>query len=139
VGAPANALPFIRTTAAPFPNYANGPGNAVTILNFQVPKGQIAVVRFLAIVHWGGGVVDGQNVVIWRVLVNGAGVDGLENLGAQVGSWAQPNEVQFVLQENDVLTITAESVGAAPAGQTSARIHGFSYPVNTGTAMGPAR
>ncbi|MCU1284485.1 MAG: hypothetical protein JWO13_835 [Acidobacteriales bacterium] len=127
---PTSGRPFI-VTPAPFPAYPAPGAAAITVISYTVPRGMNAVIAFLAIVHVGGGFVDGTGNVIWRVLVNGAGVKGLEALQSQVGAYNNPNVVQLVLQENDVIVVTAEVPAAmAPmVGTTAARFHGFTVPV----------
>jgi hypothetical protein len=127
---PTSGRPFI-VTPAPFPAYPAPGAAAINIISYTVPRGMNALITFLAIVHVGGGFIDGSGNVIWRVLVNGAGVKGLEALQSQVGSYAQPNEVQLVLQENDVIVVTVEVPAAQPAmvGTAAARFHGFVVPV----------
>lgn len=116
-------------TPNPFPNYPAPGAAAVEIIRYQVPRGMRAVLNKLAIVHVGGGFVDGSGNVIWRVLVNGAGVKGMEALTSQVGSYSQPNDTWLVLEENDLVQVTVEVPAAQPAmppgTTTAARVHGF--------------
>lgn len=129
---PADSHPFVNSSAAAVQYPAPGAA-AVAILAYTVPYGQVAVIRLLAIVAIGGGFIDASGGVIWRCLLNGQGIDGLENITAQIGSLQSPVPVQLVLQENDIFTVTAE----VPAGQdplpptatTTARIFGWTYPL----------
>jgi hypothetical protein len=130
---PPNSRPFI-VTPAPFPNYP-APGAAATqVIAYACPIGFVAVVNLLAVVHVGGGFVDGSGNVIWRVLVNGAAVKGLANMQSQVGSYAQPNPILIVIQENDILQVTVEVPAAQPAmpagTTTAARFQGYVVPIN---------
>jgi hypothetical protein len=129
---PASSRPFI-VTPNPFPAYPAPGANPVVVISYQVPIGMFAVIAYIAIVHVGGGFVDGSGNVVWRVLVNGAGVKGLEALTSQLASYNNPNVVQIVLMENDLIQVTAEvPVGqpAMPGGtSTAARFHGFALPV----------
>lgn len=132
---PANSRPFI-VTPNPFPAYPAPGTGPITVISYQVPPGMFAVIAYLAIVHIGGGFVDGTGSVIWRVLVNGAGVKGLEALSSQLGAYNNPNIVQIVLMENDIIQVTAEVPAgeAAMIGTTAARFHGFAVPVVKGVS-----
>lgn len=130
--APPDSRPFI-VTSVPFPAYP-APGAAATSLlapAFTVPVGYVAVINKLAIVHVGGGIVDGVGNIIWRVLINGGAAKGLNNLTAQVGSFQIPSDVVIVINEGDVFQITVEVPAASPpqVGTTGARIQGYLVPV----------
>ena len=129
---PADSHPF-QVNSAPALNY-NAPGaGPVTLLTYTVQQGQMAFITSLVIIAIGGGFSDFSGNVIWRCLINAAGVNGLENISAHMGDLNTPVPVQIQLNENDVFQITAE----VPAGQppmpagatTAARIQGWSYPL----------
>lgn len=127
---PADALPFV-VTPNPFPNYP-APGAApIVVIQYVVPPGMMGVITKLAVVHFGGNPPDGTGNVIWSVLINGGGIDGLGNLTSQVGTYAQPNDFVFRIMENDIVQVTVEVTTAPmPAGQTTAaRFHGWTYPL----------
>lgn len=126
-----DSRPFFAITPGPFPAYPAPAAAATQILRFVVPAGAIAVISKLAIVHIGGGQVDGTGNVIWRASVNGACLNGMENMQAQTATFANPNDVVIVLHENDVFVITAEvpAAQAAQVGSTASRIHGYITPV----------
>ncbi|MBZ5523568.1 MAG: hypothetical protein LAP21_15145 [Acidobacteriia bacterium] len=121
-------LPFVAVTtpyvAYPAPNAA-----AVTLLSYTVPAGLNGVVVFLGIFNVGAAFVNGSGNVIWRVLINGAGVKGLNNLQSQFGTDALPLPVVIPLVENDTIIVTVEVPNGQPAlpfpaNSTGARIHG---------------
>ncbi len=123
---------FVISNPAPaFP----APGAAaVVVLTYTVPPGFFTVFNKLAIMLIGGNIVDFTGNVVWRVLINDAGVKGLEALVAQVGTNAAPNDIQPIpLWENDVISITAEVPAGQPAqpvgNTTAARLHGFQMPI----------
>lgn len=126
---PADSKPFI-ITSVPFPAYPAAFAAAVNLFasDFVVPVGFTAIINKLAIVHVGGGFIDGTGIIIWRVLRNSAGEKGLNNLTAQVGSLQIPNDIVLVLQEGDHFQITVETT-ALQAGTTGARISGYFVPV----------
>ena len=129
---PASGRPFI-VTPNPFVAYPAPGAGPTTVITYTVPIGMFAVIAYLAIVHVGGGFVDGSGNIVWRVLVNGAGVKGLENLTSQVATYNNPNVVQLILMENDVIQVTVEIPNGQPAmppgTSTAARFHGFAVPV----------
>src|SRR5579884_210512 len=129
---PQDALQFVETSPAQVPYPAAGAA-AVTVISYTVPRGQRAVVTYMAIVHIGGNNPDMSGNVIWRVLINGAPHKGMGNMLAQIGSFTFPNKVRIDLGENDQLTITAEVPAAAPAPpvnmNTAARIHGWTQSI----------
>jgi hypothetical protein len=130
--APADSRPFI-ITPNPFPAYPAPNAGPIDVIKFVVPPGFLAVISAVAIVHNGGNPPDGTGNVVWRMLINGAGVDGLNNLTSQVGTYAQPNSFTIVAIENDIVRVTVEVPNgqqAMPAGQTTAaRFHGWRYPL----------
>jgi len=137
---PADSRPFI-VTPSPFPNYPAPGAGPITVITYTVPPGLLAVIYALSIVHVGGNPPDGTGNVIWRVLKNKAGINGLNNLSSQVGTYAAPNLFTIALIENDIIVVTAE----VPAGQaampmgdtTAARFHGWTYPLVEATKQGP--
>lgn len=136
---PANARPFNFGSNPPVAYPGGGVGSAgpVDVLAYQVPQGFNAVVQYMAIVHIGGGFVDGSGNVIWRVLINGGSAPGLDNQTYQIGTLAQPREIVIVLVENDLLEITVEVPAAKvmPANaSTAALITGWEYPLAQTTA-----
>lgn len=128
---PPTAQQFVFSPAA-FSAYPAPGAAAVVVLQFVVPLGRIGLVTQMAINHFGGGIVDGSGNVIWRVLVNGGALEGMEQMISQLGSWAQPNAVFIPLHENDVFQVTVEvpAGSAAQVGQTAARAHGYTVPMN---------
>lgn len=115
-----------------FPAYPAPGAGAITVLSFTVPTGADGVIKKLAIVHIGGGLVDGTGQVIWRVLQNGAAVRGYQDATSQVGSYAQPLDTFIPVYEGDVIEVTAEVPPgqlALPAGDsTAARAMGYFFP-----------
>jgi len=129
---PADSLPFI-ITPNPFPAYPAPGAGPIDVIEYVVPAGQLAVITKLAIVHVGGNPPDGTGNVIWRVLINGGGIDGLNDLTSQVATYAQPNDFVFRLHERDIVQVTAEVPAAQPpmpvGTRTAARFHGWTYPL----------
>lgn len=135
---PADSRPFV-VTPNPFPAYPAPGAGPITVIQYVVQQGLMAVINRLAVVHVGGNPPDGTGNVVWRVLINGAGIDGLNNLTSQVGSYAMPNDFVFMAIENDIVKVTVE----VPAGQapmpvgatTAARFHGWTYPLVQATKV----
>ena len=127
---PADALPFI-VTPNPFPNYPAPGADPIVVIQYIVPQGQLGVITKLAVVHVGGNPPDGTGNVIWSVLINGGGVDGLGDLTSQVGTYAQPNDFVIQVIENDIVQVTVEVINnPMPVGAaTAARFHGWTYPL----------
>jgi hypothetical protein len=137
---PSDNQPFIQSSE-PFMAYPAPGDNPVVLLTYTVQRGLMAVITKLAIIHYGGNPPDGSGYVIWRVLQNGAGIRGLNNLTAQVGTFANPNDgFSIIGVENDIFTITVEVPAAAapmPGGvTTAARIQGWTYPLSQATLRG---
>lgn len=138
---PADSRPFV-VTPNPFPVYPAVGAGPLVVIKYVVQPGLMAVINKLAVVHVGGNPPDGTGNVVWRVLINGAGIDGLNNLTSQVGTYAQPNDFVFMAIENDIVTVTVE----VPAGQppmpagttTAARFHGWTYPLVQATKVSPS-
>jgi hypothetical protein len=128
---PSDAKPFIVTPIL-FTAYPAAGAAAVVLLSYVAPQGAIAVINKLAIVHVGGNPPDGTGNVIWQVLVNGAGVKGMNNLTSQVGTYAAPNDTEILLMENDLIQVTVQvpAAGVPPPGTTAARFHGWTYPLS---------
>jgi hypothetical protein len=137
---PADSLPFI-ITPTPFVNYPAPGAGPSPVISYTVPPGLLAVIYALSIVHVGGNPPDGTGNVIWRVLINGAGVNGLNNLSSQVGTYAAPNLFTIAVIENDTIKVTVEVPTGQPAmpgaTTTAARFHGWTYPLVEATKMSP--
>lgn len=133
---PADSNPFV-TTPNPFPAYPLPGAGPIVVISKTIEKGLLAVINKIAIVHFGGAPPDGTGNVIWRLLKNGAGITGLNNLTSQLGTYTEPNAFSIIAVENDVIQVTAE----VPAGQlpmppgtrTAARFHGWTYPITEAT------
>lgn len=121
-------LGFIRVTT-PYVAYP-APGAAATqLLAYTVPSGLNAMLTYMAIFNVGAAFVNGSGNVIWRVLINGAGVKGMENLQSQFGTDGLPLPVAIPLIENDTIQVTVEvPLGQPalpfPANSTGVRFHG---------------
>jgi len=146
--APADASPFSISTAAsgnlaqpfvPYPLPGQGP---VQVISYTVERSKIALIRFLAVCHFGGNDPSGSGQVIWRVLRNGGGLRGLSNLIATFGTFAAPKllTVPIIAIENDTILVTAEVPAKFPNGVvvpplsagagTAATFDGFTYPIS---------
>ncbi len=140
--APADARGF-SFTPNPFPVYPAIGQGAISVLSITVPRGLIYVINKMAIVHFGGNPPDGTGIVVWRVLQNGGGLQGLANQMAQFGTMSSPQETIILGLENDTITVTAECPALLPNGSanpgppvgstTAARLDGFQYPINEAT------
>lgn len=142
---PADSQPFTVTPqkgsvtgfGVPYPGVGAGP---VPVISYTVPVGQFAIIRALAIVHIGGNPPDFSGEVIWRVLINGGGITGLNALNAQYGTFANPKQIVLMGVENDIITVTVEvpvllpngNPNPGPAGGTStaASFDGWTYPMS---------
>ncbi len=117
---------------AAFPAYPLPGAGPIDVLSFTVPTGSDGVIKKLAIVHIGGGVIDGTGNVVWRVLVNGAAVRGYQDATSQVGAYSQPLDTFIPVYENDLVQITAEVPAGQPAmpvgDTTAARAMGYFFP-----------
>lgn len=137
---------YFRFSPSPFPQYPAVGAGPITVLSFSVPQGKVAVIREMAIVHFGGNPPDGTGIVVWRVLHNGAGLRGLGALTAQYGTFANPIEASIFATENDTMMITAEcpatyylngvvtpNPGPPGGSTTAAQFKGFFYPLSEAT------
>jgi hypothetical protein len=131
---------------SPFPAYpaimpAGGP---LPILSFTVPRGKFAVIRKIAIVHFGGNPPDGTGQVIWRVLRNGGGLRGLSNIMWQIGTFSAPKDMPIYCWELDTIVVTVEcpqylpnsttpNPGPPGGSTTAASFDGYMYPLAEAT------
>jgi hypothetical protein len=136
---------YFTVTPNPFPNYPTVGASAIAVISLQVPPAKIAVIRKLAIVHFGGNPPDGTGRVIWRVIRNGGGLRGLGTLTAQYGTFAAPKDASIFCYEYDTLTVTVECPKFLPDGvtpnpgppagsTTGASFDGFFYPLSEATS-----
>jgi hypothetical protein len=121
-------LGFIRVTT-PYVAYPAPGAAAVLLLSYTVPPGMNAILTYMAIFNVGAAFVNGSGNVIWRVLINQAGVKGFENLQSQFGTDGLPLPVAIPLIENDTIQVTVEvpagqAALAFPANSTGVRFHG---------------
>ncbi len=128
--APLRAAPlgFIKVTT-PYVAYPAPGAAAVQLLFYTVPPGLNAMLTYMAIFNVGAAFVNGSGNVIWRVLINQAGVKGMENLQSQFGTDGLPLPVAIPLIENDTIQVTVEvPLGQPalpfPANSTGVRFHG---------------
>lgn len=132
---PVSGIAFLQQSAPYVDMTTVVPGAAATtVVSFTVPRGQQAKVSALAIVYVGGGFVDGSGNLVWRVLINGAAHKGLGNLQAQIGSMQQPNPIQILLTELDIVTVTVEIPAGKPLlpGLSGACLQGYTMPIAKG-------
>jgi hypothetical protein len=153
--APSGATPFSITPlpsgnlAQPWVAYPAPGASAVTVITYTVPPGMVALIRLLSIVHFGGNDPSGTGQVIWRVLQNGGGIQGLNSLTATFGTFAAPKTLTapIIGMENDTIIVTAEVPATFPngtpvpplgAGQgTGASFDGFTYTISGATSPTP--
>jgi hypothetical protein len=133
---PADAQTF-RRTSIPWPLLPAPGGGPIKVLSFTVPRSKIAIINKLSVIFNGGNQVDGTGNVIWRVLLNGGGYQGLNNLTAQIGTFSNPLPVVLLGVENDTIQVTAEVPAGQPAipggATTAASFDGFMYPLAEAT------
>ena len=126
-----------RKTSLPASAYPAAGAGPVAILSFTVPQSKYCVIQRLAIVHNGGNPPDFTGSVIWRVLLNGGGYQGYNNLTAQIGTFSNPLSVVLQATENDTVAVTAEvPVGQVPppgGTTTAASFDYFLYPLSEAT------
>jgi hypothetical protein len=143
---PADNSPF-TITPQPAPSYPLPGTGPIAVISYTVAAGLFSVIRELAIVHVGGNPPDFTGIVIWRVLKNGAGIRGLNNLNAQYGTFAAPKSLVIVGVENDIFSVTVECPSFLPDGvtpnpgmpigaQTAASFDGWTYPLAQSIATG---
>lgn len=143
--APSQASSFVTTTspsgttAFPFVAYGQPGQGPVTVISFTVPRSKVCFIRYLSISHFGGNDPSGTGQVIWRVLQNGGGLNGLNALVVTVGTQAAPQllPAPIIGIENDTIIVTAEvAAGFAPMGMgqgTAAAFWGFTLPITAAT------
>jgi hypothetical protein len=131
-GPPGDSRPDYKSSQ-PYVVYP-APGAAPeVVLSKTIPPGVIYIMTGLAIIHYGGNPPDGTGNVVWSVQQNYAGIKGLGQITAQVGSQVQPRQVSLEAIENDILQVTVQ----VPTGQppmppgvtTAAFFWGFTYPL----------
>jgi hypothetical protein len=119
------------------------------VISFSVPPSKVALIRYLSIVHYGGNDPSGTGQVIWRVLQNGGGIQGLNALTATFGTFAAPKilTAPIIGMENDTIIVTAEVPATFPDGTavppvgagagTGASFDGFTYALSAATSPLP--
>jgi uncharacterized membrane protein YgcG len=123
---PLRAPPLPLIKVAPYVAFPAAGAGPLTLVSFTVPAGLNALLQYLAIFAAGGSnYVDGAANVIWRVLIDDAGVKGLEALMGQFGSSSLPLPVAIPLIENSTFKVTVEVPNGqvAPTGTTGVRFH----------------
>jgi hypothetical protein len=147
--APSDANAFTVTPQAsgnlgqPFVPYPAPGASAVTVISYTVPRSKMAFIRYLSISHFGGNDPSGSGQVIWRVLVNGGGLRGLNQLTATFGTFAAPKSLTapIIATENDTISVTVEvpSTFAPMSGGagTAATFDGFTMPISEATLPTP--
>ena len=117
-------------------NYVDLPaiGTTAVIVTFQVPPGRNGIIKKIANNFVGGGWIEGNGAVIWRILVDGSAPPGANSYAAilaSLGSPANPVDLPggFRVFENQVVQIVANNVSVAVAGQlVGGRLIGYLYP-----------
>lgn len=147
--APADSDPFTVTPnpsgnlAQPFVQLLAPGAGPVTIISYSVPRSKIAFIRYLSIAWFGGNDPSGSGQVIWRVLKNGGGLRGLNQLTATFGTFAAPKVLTapIIAVENDTVSVTAEvPSGFAPVSGgsgTAATFDGFTLSISQATLPQP--
>lgn len=135
---PADSQPFF-VSPDPAPGYPDVGAGQTEVIRYVVANGLTAIINKLSIIHIGGAPPDFTGRVIWRVLQNGAGIRGLNNLTAEYGTFAQPKSLVIRAVENDVVQVTVECPALLPDGsvnpgmpggtKTAASFDGFTYPL----------
>lgn len=123
---PLRAPPLPLINVSPYVAFPAAGAGPLTLVSFTVPRGMNALLQYLSIFAAGGSnYVDGAANVIWRVLIDDAGVKGLEALMGQFGSASLPLPVAIPLIENSTFKVTVEvpAAQAVPTGTTGVRFH----------------
>jgi hypothetical protein len=123
---PLRAPPLPLINVSPYVAFPAAGAGPLTLVSFTVPRGLNALLQYLSIFAAGGSnYVDGAANVVWRVLIDDAGVKGMEALMGQFGSSALPLPVAIPLIENSTFKVTVEvPLGqVAPTGTTGVRFH----------------
>jgi hypothetical protein len=130
----------------PYPAPGTGP---VIVISYTVPASLVALIRYLSIVHYGGNDPSGTGQVIWRVLQNGGGLQGLNALNATFGTFAAPKilTAPIIGMENDTIVVTVEVPLTFPKGEavpplgqgagTGASFDGFTKSLSGATSPTP--
>jgi len=127
---PPDARVFVYTTA-PAVAYPAVGAPAVVVLQTIVPATMLMVIQKWAVLHSGGGFIDGGGTIIWGLFINGGAVEGLNDIESQIGSMTGVEDLGVVANENDLVQVMVQTAGAgAPANTaTMARFKGFMYPL----------
>ena len=143
---PFRVTPLTGNLANPAVSYPTLGLGQIPVITFVVGIGLMSVIRALSIVHIGGNPPDFTGQVIWRVTRNGAGIRGLNQLTAQVGTFATPLSVVLVGVANDVFQVTVEVPALLPDGSpnlqppggsgTAASFDGWTYPIKQSLSSG---
>lgn len=123
---PLRAPPLPLINVSPYVAFPAAGAGPLTLVSFTVPRGLNALLQYLSIFAAGGSnYVDGAANVIWRVLIDDAGVKGMEGLQGQFGSSSLPLPVAIPLTENSTFKVTVEVPNGqvAPTGTTGVRFH----------------
>jgi uncharacterized membrane protein YgcG len=123
---PLRAPPLPLINVAPYVAFPAAGAGPLTLVSYTVPRGLNALLQYLSIFAAGGSnYVDGAANAIWRVLIDDAGVKGLEALQGQFGSSSLPLPVAIPLIENSTFKVTVEVPNGqvSPTGTTGVRFH----------------
>jgi hypothetical protein len=134
---PADSSPFTTTSpdgsafSGTFPPYPVAGAGPQVILAKTVDTGKLCVIRKMSIFNQGANPPDGSGNVVWRVLVNGAAVKGMNAMLSQYGAGLSPQDCQIIASDGDVIQVTVEVPAGkiSPPGTTGARWDGYTCPL----------
>lgn len=138
---PADSSPFTTTspdgtgTSGGFLPYPAPGSGQLVILAKTVDQGKLCVIRKMSIFNQGANPPDGSGNVIWRVLINGAAVKGMNAMLSQYGAGQTPQDCQIIASDGDVIQVTVEVPAGkvTPPGTTGARWDGYTCPLTEAT------
>jgi hypothetical protein len=138
---PADSTPF--TTTSPdgtpfnngFPPYPAAGSGPLVILQKTIDQGKLCVIRKMSIFNQGANPPDGSGNVVWRVLINGAAVKGMNAMLSQYGAGLAPQDCQIIATDGDIVQVTVEvpTGKLVPPGTTGARWDGYTCPLTEAT------
>jgi hypothetical protein len=138
---PADSTPFTTTTpdgtgtSGGFLAYPAPGTGQIVILAKAIDQGKLCVIRKMSIFNQGANPPDGSGNVVWRVLINGAAVKGMNAMLSQFGAGLNPQDCQIIATDGDVIQVTVEVPAGkiAPPGTTAARWDGYTCPLTEAT------
>lgn len=93
-------------------------GGDTTVLSFQVPNGYNGIISKYSLNYSGGGFVEGSGALIWRILRDGAAIEGFDSINTSRGTPATPRELDTGIQirSNQIISVVVNNVAQAGGG-----------------------